>query len=81
MEDTGRILLEVLCLDWPASLGPEGGYGRIVRVELLHKLRDEVRYAGLDALKDAIRQDVEHARDYFSSLHQQTRRQTTRDRI
>ena len=81
VEDTGRILLEVLCLDWPASLGPEGGYGRIVRVELLHKLRDEVRYAGLDALKDAIRQDVEHARDYFSSLHQQTRRQTTRDRI
>jgi riboflavin kinase/FMN adenylyltransferase len=81
VEDTGRILLEVNCLDWPAELGPEGGYGKIARVELLHKLRDEARYDGLDALTDAIRQDAANARSYFASLHQQTRRQTTRDRI
>ena len=81
VEDTGRVLLEVNCLDWPAELGPEGGYGKIARVELLHKLRDEARYDGLDALTDAIRQDAADARSYFASLHQQTRRQTTRDRI
>ncbi len=27
--------------------GPQGGYGHCVRVELLHKLRDEVRYDSL----------------------------------
>ncbi|AKJ30499.1 bifunctional riboflavin kinase/FAD synthetase [Caldimonas brevitalea] len=81
VEDAGRVLLEVHCLDWPASLGAEGGYGKLVRVELLHKLRDEARYDGLDALTAAIRQDAENARAFFASLHVQTRRQTTRDRI
>ena len=37
----GRVLLETHCLDWPAALGAEGGYGKLVRVELLHKLHDE----------------------------------------
>ena len=37
----GRVLLETHCLDWPAGLGAEGGYGKIIRVELLHKLHDE----------------------------------------
>ena len=40
----GRVLLETHCLDWPADLGAEGAYGKIVRVELLHKLHDELRY-------------------------------------
>jgi riboflavin kinase/FMN adenylyltransferase len=77
----GRVLLETFCLDWPASLGAEGGYGKIVRVELLHKLHDELRYDGLDALKSGIARDCEDARAFFASLHGQTRRQTTRDRI
>jgi riboflavin kinase/FMN adenylyltransferase len=76
VEDAGRVLLEVHCLDWPAALGPEGGYGKLVRVELLHKLRDEARFDGLDALTAAIRQDVVEARAWLA-----TRRQTTRDRI
>ena len=46
VDDSGRVLLEVYCLEWPASLGREGGYGKLVRVELLHKLRDEARYDG-----------------------------------
>jgi riboflavin kinase/FMN adenylyltransferase len=37
----GRVLLETHCLDWPASLGDEGAYGKIIRVELLNKLHDE----------------------------------------
>ncbi len=80
VEDAGRILLETHALDWPAELGQEGGYGKLVRVELLHKLRDEARYDGLDALTAAIRQDVVTARLWFDG-HAAERRQTTRDRI
>ena len=80
VEDAGRILLETHCLDWPAGLGREGGYGKLVRVELLQKLRDEARYDGLDALTAAIRQDVVNARAWFDT-HAADRRQTTRDRI
>ncbi|HWI82583.1 bifunctional riboflavin kinase/FAD synthetase [Ramlibacter sp.] len=73
----GRVLLETYCLDWPANLGPEGGYGKIIRVELLHKLHDELKYDGLDALQAGIARDIVDARAYFAA----TRRQTTRDRI
>ena len=84
VEDAGRVLLEVHCLDWPAGLaaqlGPREAYGKLVRVELLHKLRDEARFDGLDALTAAIREDVAQARAYFAT-HASVRRQTTRDRI
>ncbi len=77
----GRVLLETHCLDWPAALGDEGGYGKIIHVELLHKLHDELKYDGLDALMVGIARDCGDARSYFKSLHAQTHRQTTRDRI
>ncbi len=81
----GRVLLETHCLDWPADLGPEGAYGKIIRVELLHKLHDELKYDGLDALTAGIAKDCADARAYFASAHApsdtETRRQTTRDRI
>ena len=80
VEDAGRVLLETHCLDWPAHLGAEGGYGKILRVDLLTKLRDEARYDGLDALTAAIAQDVVHARAWFAR-HATQGRQTTRDRI
>jgi riboflavin kinase / FMN adenylyltransferase len=76
--DAGRVLLEVHCLDWP--LGAEGAYGKLARVELLHKLRDEAKYDGLDALTAAIRADTEAARAFLAT-HAAQRRQTTRDRI
>jgi len=50
----GRVLLETHCLDWPEHLGAEGGYGKIVRVDLLHKLHDELKYDSLDALTAGI---------------------------
>lgn len=78
VDDSGRVLLEVHCLEWPAGLAAEGGYGKIVRVELLHKLRDEARYDGLAALTAAIRQDAADARAFLAAAQ---RRQTTRDRI
>ena len=80
VDDSGRVLLEVYCLEWPASLGAEGGYGKLVRVELLHKLRDEARYDGLEALTAAIRQDVTDARAFLAA-HAAQHRQTSRDRI
>ena len=63
----GRVLLETHCLDWPASLGAEGAYGKIVRVELLHKLHDELKYEGLDALTRGIHQDCDDARAWLAA--------------
>jgi len=77
----GRVLLETHCLDWPVGLAGGEAYGKIVRVELLHKLHDELRYDGLDALKRGIAKDCDDARVFFASLHGQTHRQVTRDRI
>jgi riboflavin kinase / FMN adenylyltransferase len=61
----GRVLLETHCLDWPSSLGQEGGYGKIIRVELLHKLHDELAYDGLESLKAGISSDIALAKEYF----------------
>ncbi len=84
VDDSGRVLLEVHCFEWPAELGAEGGYGKLVAVELLKKLRDEARYDSLAQLTDAIRRDAVDARSYLSAElaeHAATGRQTTRDRI
>ena len=64
----GRVLLETHCLDWPAALGAEGGYGKIIRVELLYKLHDELKYDGLEALKTGIAKDCVDARAFFKSI-------------
>jgi riboflavin kinase/FMN adenylyltransferase len=53
-------LLEVHLFDWDGGL-----YGRHLRVKFLHKLRDEEKYGGLDALRSAIQRDAEQAKDYF----------------
>ena len=63
----GRVLLETHCLDWPASLGAEGAYGKIARVELLHKLHDERKYEGLEALTSGIHQDCDDARAWLAA--------------
>jgi len=63
----GRVLLETHCLDWPAHLGAEGGYGKIIRVELLHKLHDELKYDGLDALMQGIHKDCADARAWLAA--------------
>ena len=95
VDDSGRMLLEVYCLDWPVALGVEGGYGKIVRVELLQKLRNEARYDGLESLTAAIRNDVANAKAALTAdaaqtakaaaavhtAHQAHLRQIARDRI
>ena len=55
-------ILEVFVFDLDEAV-----YGRRVRVEFLHKLRDEERYEDLAALTRQIRADVEQAREYFSA--------------
>jgi riboflavin kinase/FMN adenylyltransferase len=67
VEEAGRVLLEVHCLQWPAELGSEGAYGRCVRVELLHKLHDELKYASLEALRLGIGQDTADARAWWTA--------------
>jgi riboflavin kinase / FMN adenylyltransferase len=63
----GRVLLETHILDWPTTRGAEHGYGKIIRVELLHKLHEELKYDGLDDLTQGIARDVIAARAYFST--------------
>ena len=77
----GRVLLETHCLQWPDHLGTDGAYGKIIRVELLHKLHGERKYDGLDALTRGIAKDCDDARGWLASMHAETHRQTTRDRI
>ncbi|MDR2690564.1 MAG: bifunctional riboflavin kinase/FAD synthetase [Azoarcus sp.] len=55
--------LEIHVLDWAGHC-----YGKVLRVHFLHKLRAEVRFPSLDALKTQIAHDEIAARDWFS-LH------------
>ncbi len=64
VEDAGRVLLEVHCLQWP--LTTDAAYGRCVQVELLHKLHDERKYESLDALREGIAQDKADALRWFA---------------
>jgi riboflavin kinase/FMN adenylyltransferase len=66
VEDAGRVLLEAHCLQWPPHLGSEGGYGRCLQVDLLHKLHDELRYDSLEALRAGIARDVADAQAWFA---------------
>ncbi len=67
VEQTGRQLLEVYCLQWPAALGTDGAYGRCIKVELLHKLHDERHYDTLDGLRAGIARDVEDAQAWLAA--------------
>jgi riboflavin kinase/FMN adenylyltransferase len=58
--DGTRSLLEVHLFDFDSDI-----YGCYVEVVFLHKLRDEVRFASLDALIQQIGLDAAAARDYF----------------
>ncbi|MCD6706264.1 MAG: bifunctional riboflavin kinase/FAD synthetase [Thiobacillus sp.] len=53
-------VLEVHLFDFNAEI-----YGRRVRVDFLHKLRDEEKYPDLDSLVAQIRRDVDHAKQFL----------------
>ncbi|WP_338765978.1 bifunctional riboflavin kinase/FAD synthetase [Massilia sp. METH4] len=60
VEDAGRVLLEVHIFDFAQSL-----YGERVKVEFLHKIRDEEKFIDLPTLTEAIERDAREARAYF----------------
>ncbi len=57
---TVRPLLEVHLLDFSGDI-----YGAHLNVRFLHKLRDEMKFPGVDALRAQIAADVDTARNYF----------------
>lgn len=57
-----KLSLEVHVLDFDGDL-----YDRHVHVEFLHKIRDEKKFDGLDALKSQIANDIVVAREFFNS--------------
>jgi len=57
-------VLEVHLFDFDADI-----YGRRVRVDFLHKLREEEKYPDLDSLVAQIRRDVENAKHYLKHRH------------
>ncbi|HUL91133.1 MAG TPA: bifunctional riboflavin kinase/FAD synthetase [Burkholderiales bacterium] len=57
---SGRAVLEVHLFDFSADL-----YGAHMRVEFLHKIRDEEKYSDLGALKAQIERDCEAARTFL----------------
>ncbi|TBU89811.1 bifunctional riboflavin kinase/FAD synthetase [Stutzerimonas kirkiae] len=59
----GSAHLEVHLLDFSGDL-----YGRRLTVVFHHKLRDEQRFASLDALRSAISADIVAAREYWAGV-------------
>jgi len=57
---SGEMRLEAYIFDFSADV-----YGRHLRINFLKKLRDEEKYAGLEALKRQIALDCEEARSFF----------------
>jgi riboflavin kinase/FMN adenylyltransferase len=56
-------VLEVHLFDFNAEI-----YGRRVRVDFLHKLRDEKKYPDLDSLVAQIRRDVDNAKQFLAKI-------------
>lgn len=59
--DGTRVTLEVHLLDYSADL-----YGKRLRVEFLHRIRDEKKFDSFDELKQAIANDETSARQWFA---------------
>jgi riboflavin kinase/FMN adenylyltransferase len=58
----GAPVLEVYLLDFGGDI-----YGRHVRIDFLHKFRDEEKYVDLATLTRQIERDVENTRNYFAA--------------
>lgn len=65
--DANRPTLEVFLFDFDRDI-----YGRRVRLDFLHKLRAEEKYATLDELKTQIARDVHATREYFQRFDSET---------
>jgi riboflavin kinase/FMN adenylyltransferase len=57
-----KLMLEVYVFDFDGDL-----YGQHVQVQFFHKVRDEMKFESLDALKAQIGQDVQSAKSFFET--------------
>ena len=62
VDHSGRPKLEVHLFDFAGDL-----YGQHLRIDFLHKIRDEKKYPDLDALKARIAEDCDIAREYLAA--------------
>ncbi len=60
--DGKKGLLEVHLFDFDGDL-----YGKLVHVDFLHKIRDEIKFDSFEILKQQILNDVAEAKKYFAS--------------
>ncbi|HEY9557207.1 MAG TPA: bifunctional riboflavin kinase/FAD synthetase [Acidimicrobiales bacterium] len=60
-DENGLLLVEAHLIDFDGDL-----YGEHARVQVIQRLREEVRFSGVDALAEQLRSDVEHARSVLS---------------
>jgi riboflavin kinase/FMN adenylyltransferase len=60
--EQGGLVLEVHVLDWDGDL-----YDRRVRTTFRARLRDEIKFASVDALLEQIRRDIDEARVVLAS--------------
>jgi riboflavin kinase/FMN adenylyltransferase len=58
--DTIRPILEVHIFDFDADI-----YGQYIEIIFRKKIREEKKYDGLEALKEAISKDMKEARQFF----------------
>ena len=61
--DGKKGLLEVHLFDFDGDL-----YGKLVHVDFMHKIRDEMKFDSFEILKQQILKDVVEAKDYFAQL-------------
>lgn len=73
VDSSKEVLAETHVFDWWGN-----AYGKVVCVELLHKLRDEMKFPNLDALKEGIARDCEQARVFWHDYHHELGRRISR---
>ena len=64
VQGRSTMLLETHLFDFEGDI-----YGRLVEVHFHHKLREEMRFQNLKALREQIEQDANQARAYFANRH------------
>jgi len=64
VEGQSTMLLETHLFDFEGDI-----YGRLVEVHFHHKLREEMRFQNLKALREQIERDSNQARAYFANRH------------
>lgn len=62
VDSDGHVNCETHLIDYDGDL-----YGETVCVHFLTRIRDEMRFDSLDALREAIREDIRRAKEYFSA--------------